>query len=82
MIHVTQNDGAHPYFDHWWKPGHIIGYQHTFVNELADICFALGSQPPIVPLPDFADANQTQRVLAVAITAARHRAPVSLSEVT
>jgi hypothetical protein len=52
------------------------------VNELADICFALGSQPPIVPLPDFADANQTQRVLAVAITAARHRAPVSLSEVT
>jgi len=80
-INVTEIDGSHPYFDRWWKPGHLIGYEHTFVHEAADICYALGGQQPIVPLPDFADAYQTQRVLAAAIESARHRGPVRLDEI-
>ena len=33
-IHVT--DGDHPYMKHWWVPGLQIGYEHTFVHQVAD----------------------------------------------
>jgi len=81
-INVTEIDGSHPYFDHWWKPGHLIGYEHTFIHEAADILFTLGGQQPIVPLPDFADAFETQRVLEAAIQSARHRGPVPIEQVS
>ena len=29
-------DGDHPYMKHWWVPGLQIGYEHTFVHQLAD----------------------------------------------
>ena len=33
-IHVT--DGDQPYMDKWWVPGLSIGYEHTFVHQVAD----------------------------------------------
>ena len=33
-VHVT--DGDMPYMDHWWVPGLQIGYEHTFVHQVAD----------------------------------------------
>ena len=33
-IHIT--DGDHPYMSHWWVPGLQIGYEHTFVHQVAD----------------------------------------------
>jgi hypothetical protein len=35
-----------------------------------------------MPLPDFADALQTQRVLHAAIESARNRTPITLAEVS
>jgi len=71
----------HPYADAWWPDAHLIGYEHTFVNMAADILRALGGQEPVVPLPDFADAYETQRVLEAALLAAKNRCAVRLSEV-
>lgn len=73
--------GAHPYAGAWWPDGHIIGYEHTFVNMVADMMAVLAGEDPIVPLPDFADAYETQRVLEAATLAAQHRAAVRLTEV-
>ncbi len=73
--------GAHPYAGAWWPDAHIIGYEHTFVNMVADIMAVLGGQQPIVPLPDFADAYETQRVLEAGMLAAKHRAAVKLAEI-
>jgi len=73
--------GNHPYADAWWPDAHIIGYEHTFVNMTADIMRDLGGQKPLVPLPDFADAYETQRVLAAALLAAQNRCAVNISEV-
>ena len=33
-IHVTNSE--HPYMDKYWVPGTTIGYEHTFLNALAD----------------------------------------------
>jgi predicted dehydrogenase len=47
----------------------------------ADIVTALAGRKPTLPLPDFEDAYQTQRVLEAALLAARERRAVKLAEV-
>ncbi len=73
--------GEHPYAGAWWPDAHIIGYEHTFVNMVADMMADLAGEEPTVPLPSFADAYETQRVLEAAMLAAKHRAAVKLSEI-
>lgn len=71
----------HPYVEAWWPDGHVLGYEHTFTNMAADIVQVLGGRRPRVPLPDFADAYETQRVLEAALISARERTGIRLSEV-
>ncbi len=72
--------GNHPYAANWWPDAHIIGYEHSFVNMAADIMNILAGKKPVVPMPDFADAYETQRVLEAALLAAKNRAAVKISE--
>lgn len=58
-IHVT--DGDHPYMAKWWVPGLQIGYEHTFVHQVADFIDSLSSGKPAAPT--FRDAYETQLVL-------------------
>lgn len=73
--------GHHPYAGNWWPEGHGLGYEHAFVNQAADIVRALDGRATEVPLPDFADAYETQRVLAAALLSASERCAVKLSQV-
>ena len=59
----------------------ILGYEHSFVNQASDIMRALAGRKPVVPIPDFADAYETQRVLEAALVAAKKRRAVKMSEV-
>ena len=58
-IVVTEPD--HPYAGAWWPPGHGLGYEHTFVHEVADFVrdIAEGRDPS----PSFEDGLYVQRVL-------------------
>ena len=58
-ILVTEPD--HPYTAAWWPPGHGLGYEHTFVHEIADFVRDVATGTP--PAPSFADGLQVQRVL-------------------
>ena len=78
---MCTSGGNHPYAANWWPDAHVLGYEHGFVNMAADMMRVLGGKKPVVPLPDFADAYQTQRVLAAALIAAKNRCAVKLSEV-
>jgi predicted dehydrogenase len=80
-IVCTSSAGKHPYVENWWPDGHVLGYEHGFTNMAADIVRVLSGQKPEVPLPDFADAYETQRVLEAALVSAKERAGVELSEV-
>jgi predicted dehydrogenase len=71
----------HPYAAAWWPDGHVLGYEHGFVNMAADIVRVLSGLEPELPLPDFEDAYQTQRVLEAALVSARERRAVRLKEV-
>jgi predicted dehydrogenase len=78
-IQVTHED--HPWTGSWWPDGHGLGYEHTFVNQVADMVTAVSGGTPVVPLPDFDDAYQTQRVLEAAVVSARERSAVRLSQI-
>src|SRR6185437_4389027 len=54
-------DMKHPIFPHFWKPGHIIGYEHTFIAALGEFLDAIARDAGFHP--DFADALEVQRVL-------------------
>ena len=60
-ILVTER-GMQPYAGNWWPPGHIIGYEHTFVHTVADFVNACAEGKPVQPT--FEDGVKNQRVLA------------------
>ena len=59
---------GHPYSENFWKPGHTIGYEHTFIATLGDFLLALSKGEEFHP--DFGDAVAVQRLLnAVEVSA-------------
>jgi predicted dehydrogenase len=66
-IHTTNSE--HPYMSHYWVPGTCIGYEHTFLNALAD--FVAGIESGKWTQPDFRNALQTQKVCDAVIASAR-----------
>ncbi|MEI6393923.1 MAG: Gfo/Idh/MocA family oxidoreductase [Verrucomicrobiota bacterium] len=66
-IHVT--DGDHPYMDKWWVPGLQIGYEHSFVHQLADFLDGLAKGKPASPT--FRDALETQYVCDAVLKSAK-----------
>lgn len=68
-VHVTDNSPEHPYMDKWWVPGLQIGYEHSFVHQVADFIEALDSSKPA--MPDFRDALRTTFVCDAVLESAR-----------
>ena len=67
-IHVTDSD--HPYMSKWWVPGLQIGYEHSFVHQVADFCDSLGKGTPCSPT--FRDALETQKVCDAVLNSAKN----------
>ncbi len=68
-VHVT--DGDQPYMKNWWVPGLQIGYEHTFVHQVADFLENLGEGEPTAPT--FRDALATQAVCDAVLDSAENR---------
>jgi predicted dehydrogenase len=66
LIQVTGSQFA--YASAWWPPGHIIGYEHTFVHSLYEFLCAIGENRE--PVPNFRDGARTQAVLETVAKAA------------
>ena len=77
---MVTHGGDHPYAANWWPDAHIIGYEHGFTNQAADMMNVLGGGEAVVPLPDFEDAFKTQQVLEAAIVSATERRAVKVAE--
>jgi predicted dehydrogenase len=58
-VNVTEPD--HPYAGAWWPPGHILGYEHTFVHTMKDLMD--GIEAGQSPAPNFEDGYRCQAVL-------------------
>ncbi|MBV6457285.1 MAG: Inositol 2-dehydrogenase/D-chiro-inositol 3-dehydrogenase [Fimbriimonadaceae bacterium] len=58
---IQATEGSQPYAGHYWPPGHIIGYEHTFVNLVADALVAIDKGE--MPSPNMEDGYRNQVVL-------------------
>lgn len=66
-IHVS--DGDHPYMKRWWVPGLQIGYEHSFVHQVADFIEGIESGKPAAPT--FRDGLATDYVTDAVLSSAR-----------
>jgi len=58
----------HPYSNNFWKPGHLIGYEHTFIATLGEFLSALAQGKEFHP--NFQDGFETQKLIATVETSA------------
>jgi len=68
-ILVTEN--KHPYIKKWWPPGHIIGWEHTFIHEIGDFLMSIANNEKITP--DFNDGYKCQLVLDTVLESSKSR---------
>jgi len=76
---IIVNEGAHPYMSAWWPPGHIIGWEHTFVHEVYDLMNAIATDTDVHP--DFGEGVKCQEVLEAVAKSLEERSWVKISEV-
>jgi predicted dehydrogenase len=68
---ILATEPTHPYFKGYWPPGHIIGYEHTFINTVANLVTAIANNQ--LPSPNFYDGLKCQAVLEAASNSAVSR---------
>ena len=66
-VHIT--DGDHPYMGKWWVPGLQIGYEHTFIHQVADFLEATGAGKSAAPT--FREAMATDVVTDAVLKSAK-----------
>jgi myo-inositol 2-dehydrogenase/D-chiro-inositol 1-dehydrogenase len=68
-IHIT--DGDHPYMKNWWVPGLQIGYEHTFIHQVADFLQGVGEGREVAPT--FRDGLAADYVTDAVLASAKTR---------
>ncbi len=58
---ILVTEASQPYVDAWWPPGHIIGWEHTFIHEVSELIKGIANKTPV--MPDFYDGLRCQQVL-------------------
>lgn len=65
---ILVTDSDQPYMKRWWIPGTSIGYEHSFVHQVADFLKSLETGNPCSPT--FKDALETQKVCQAVLDSA------------
>ncbi len=73
---IQTSDSVHAYAGHYWPVGHIIGYEHTFINFVADAVTSIVDNKPITP--NFEDGYENQRILDAVERSHESRSWISL----
>jgi predicted dehydrogenase len=58
---LATEPGHHAYMAQWWKPGHIIGYEHTHTHIIYEFLKAVAKGEP--PSPNFFDGWRNNMIL-------------------
>jgi predicted dehydrogenase len=60
---VLVSEPTHPFWEHWWPQGHMIGWEHTFVHEIHHLLAAIRDGTPVTPHgADFEDGYRAAEV--------------------
>ncbi len=75
---IIVTEASHPYISAWWPPGHIIGYEHTFIHQVADLLACIHEDREATP--NFFDGLRSLQVLEAAARSAAEGRRVNVSE--
>jgi predicted dehydrogenase len=69
---VLVTEPEHPFLEHWWPAGHVIGWEHTFVHELHHFLSAIRDGTDVTPHgADFEDGYRAAEVCDAIVRSAR-----------
>jgi predicted dehydrogenase len=46
---VLVSEADHPFWQHWWPQGHMIGWEHSFVHEIHHLLTAIRDDTDVAP---------------------------------
>jgi predicted dehydrogenase len=46
---VLVSEADHPFWQHWWPQGHMIGWEHSFVHEIHHLLTAIRDDAEVAP---------------------------------
>ncbi len=75
---ILVTEATQPYVQAWWPPGHIIGWEHTFIHEVSELIKGIATQTRVVP--DFYDGLRCQQVLDRVMQSADEQGWVGIPE--
>ena len=75
---IMVTEPLHRYIKNWWPPGHVLGWEHTFVNQYYEFLRAIAQHSPCSP--SFFDGVKNLEVLAAIEVAAAERRWAKLGE--
>lgn len=75
---IVVTEGSHPYLNMWWPPGHIIGWEHTFIHEIGDLLTAIDKGEGVKA--DFYDGYRCQQILDAAWESSLNKKWVEIKE--
>ncbi len=74
---VLVSEPFHPWWENWWPQGHIIGWEHTFVHEIAHLLDCIVNDKPVAPIgADFEDGYRCAVVCDAIVESATNRRQV------
>ncbi|MBI9046591.1 MAG: Gfo/Idh/MocA family oxidoreductase [Anaerolineaceae bacterium] len=73
---IVATEGDHDYISAWWPPGHIIGWEHTFIHEVKDFIEAIANKSGVQA--DFYDGLRCQQVLDAVVSSSQSRQWISI----
>jgi len=74
---VLVSEPYHPWWENWWPQGHMIGWEHTFVHEIAHLLDCIVHDKPVAPIgADFEDGYRAAVVCDAILESAQSRRQV------
>lgn len=58
---ILVTESSQPYINAWWPPGHIIGWEHTFIHQIKELLEGIAQKKAVIP--NFYDGLKCQQVL-------------------
>lgn len=68
---ILVTEPTDPHVGQWWPPGHMLGWEHSFVHECQDLLQAVAGNEPVEP--SFVDGCATQAVLEAIAASSRNK---------
>ncbi|MSU60139.1 MAG: Gfo/Idh/MocA family oxidoreductase [Pedosphaera sp.] len=76
---ILCTEGSHPYFGAWWPPGHVIGYEHTFIHTVSDFINGVATGTDVHA--DFLDGAKCVAVLESVVASKKAKGWVKVANI-